>query len=305
MTLNINIIKSDLLCKHTQTVKSLAFHHNNVLLVSGSKDYTVRLWRLDIRKSRVLEGHQKSPWFPFVNSVAFHPSKPILVSGSNDKSIKIWSIPDGKELKTLQGHTEGINAIAIHPHNDILASASQDKTVKLWSIESGLNIHTYEGHTNQVMSVAFSPNGELLASCGNGLDKTIRLWELSTDETRTIKLETEWFGGISALAFTPNSRILVSARDDKKIQLCSANDGKEIITLDGHLSKVTSIAISPNSLFLVSGSEDKTIKIWSLFDYQCIETRTHNSEVESVAISHDSKKIAVGLRNGSIQLYNL
>ena len=48
-----------------------------------------------------------------VTSVAISSDSKYIVSGSGDKTIKIWDIESGKEIKTLNGHSEGVYSVAI------------------------------------------------------------------------------------------------------------------------------------------------------------------------------------------------
>ena len=43
---------------------------------------------------------------------------------SLDESIKLWSLPDGKEIKTLRGHTGQVNNISFSGDDKDIASAS-------------------------------------------------------------------------------------------------------------------------------------------------------------------------------------
>ena len=64
-------------------------------IVSGSADYTVKIWNTDGECLKTLEGHSDR-----VSSVAIlGPDR--IVSGSSDDTVKIWNT-DGKRLKTLK-----------------------------------------------------------------------------------------------------------------------------------------------------------------------------------------------------------
>ena len=73
---------------HSYQVNSLAFSPNGELLVSGSRDQKVRIWRIeDGVLLYTLEGHTDN-----VNSVAFSPDGSTIASGSDDGTVILWGL---------------------------------------------------------------------------------------------------------------------------------------------------------------------------------------------------------------------
>lgn len=74
---------------HKSSVLSVAINPTGVLIASGSKDMTIRLWDNKVLngKFNILKGHYGS-----VRKVNFSNDGSFLVSASDDKTIKIWSV---------------------------------------------------------------------------------------------------------------------------------------------------------------------------------------------------------------------
>ena len=66
----------------------VAYHDTGDFLLSCSMDHTVKLWDMNMTKSRfTFRGHVDS-----VNSIQFLPYSQIFASGSGDKTVAMWDI---------------------------------------------------------------------------------------------------------------------------------------------------------------------------------------------------------------------
>jgi len=103
-----------------------------------------------------------------------------------------------------------------------------------------------------------------------------------------------------------NGRYLASASADKSVKLWDVTTGREIHTLTGHASDVSSIAFSPDSRWLASGSWDKTIKIWDVQTGREVRTlEGHTHHVYTVAFDSRGSWLASGSEDGTIKLWRL
>lgn len=244
-------------------------------------------------------------------SVIISSDGQLLISGGNDKIIQVRSLPTGKIIRTLSGHSGSIYALAISTDRQTLVSGSWDNKIKVWNLNTALLqsrvlgsglIYTLEGHAAEVNSVTLSRDGQILASGSE--DSTIKLWNLPTGELK-ITLEKH-SDAVKSVTISPDGKILASGSADATIKLWDLRTYELLHTLKGHSSSVRATAISPDGQILASGSHDKTIKLWQLDTGELLRTlEGHWGEVNSLTISSDEQTLISASWDETIRLWHL
>lgn len=163
-----------------------------------------------------------------LEAIAFSPDGKMLVGGSADKTIKFWDAADGKELRSLAGHTDWVESVAFSPDGKRLASGGRDHIIKVWDVDTGRELQSF--------SVSFP---------------VITKRPLSFDVKE-----------VGAMAFSPDGKVLACS-SHKAIKLFDITDGRELYTLTDHSDEITGLLFSLNGRTLISSSLDRTIKLWS------------------------------------------
>ena len=74
----------------------------------------------------------------------------MLVSASRDHTIKIWDLETYQEIRTLEGHKDGVNSVAVSDDIKHIISGGRDRIVRLWCFHTGKLISCFEGHTDEI-----------------------------------------------------------------------------------------------------------------------------------------------------------
>jgi platelet-activating factor acetylhydrolase IB subunit alpha len=101
-------------------------------LASGSRDRTIRLWKLsEATCLATFVAHEN-----WVRAVLIHPSGNYIISASDDKTIRVFDISAQRCLRVLEkAHDHFVTSIAMHYTLPILVSGGVDQTVRCWQLD--------------------------------------------------------------------------------------------------------------------------------------------------------------------------
>jgi len=153
----------------------------------------------------------------------------------------------------------------------------------------------------QQMGMVLSPDGKYWAASNRNIAK---IW---THDCKHIAALTDHTDHINSVAWSPNSKYLITGSDDKtaKIWTFKDNQWQCIATLTGHTDWINSVSWSPIGTYIATGSRDKTAKIWTV-DCQCLTTLIgHIASIRSVSWSPDGQYIATGSLDETAKIWTL
>ncbi|KAG6894291.1 hypothetical protein C0993_011861 [Termitomyces sp. T159_Od127] len=126
-----------------------------------------------------------------------------------------------------------------------------------------------------------SPDGRKLALSS----ETGQIYVFDLEASALAATYTSHAMTVRALAWSPDSSLLLSASDDKRLVLHDVRSapGGTVASFTGHASWVLSADISPDGRFGLSGSADKTIKVWDIAARAAVATVQDTGEVWGVS----------------------
>jgi len=186
---------------HQWEVRCLDWHPNKGMLVSGSKDHSVKLW--DPRTGRCLTTLNASK--NQVSKTIFEPTNgQLLATCGRDQIVRIFDLRMMRDMLLLRGHVNEVTSLAWHPiHRNLLSSGGHQGAIHHYLLDEqnpppgiAATLSPYDtpdaanapaqtihpahsipfAHepTGPVWSLSWHPLGHILASGSN--DRITRFW---------------------------------------------------------------------------------------------------------------------------------
>lgn len=143
---------------HAQPVKSV--RANDKVVLSGSSDRSVRVWKIGDWSSHVLESHDK------IVQIVCLPDQGdnFGYSAGNDGAIKVWDLTSGECIFNLRDDpTSWIRSMTLAPSNQLLISGDNDKRIQVWDLKNLKLVKTIEDE-DKIMQVVAASNCFVVAS---------------------------------------------------------------------------------------------------------------------------------------------
>ncbi|PVG01825.1 U3 small nucleolar RNA-associated protein [Serendipita vermifera] len=284
-------LNSHLLPGHGDIVLALDCSVDGQILVSGSKDKTVRVWS-PVRKEgktfrweciSVGEGHVESVGALAMSRKASGSGLSFLITGSQDRTIKLWdlsrinsnTVQSGstmtspyklQSLVTQKAHEKDVNSLDISPNDALLATGSQDKTANIFEIQyiAGKRatlklVGSLKGHKRGIWNVKFSKTEKLIATASG--DKSVKLWTL--DDFSCIKTFEGHTNSVLRVNFINNGQQLLTTASDGLLKLWNIHREDCVATMDNHEDKIWALDITKDEQTVVTAAADSVITFWA------------------------------------------
>ncbi|XP_071689416.1 uncharacterized protein [Rutidosis leptorrhynchoides] len=291
---------------HTKVVSALAIDHSGSRVLSGSYDYTVRMYdfqgmnaRLEsFRQIEPSEGHQ-------VRSISWSPSADRFLCVTGSAQAKIYD-RDGltmgefvkgdmyiRDLKNTKGHITGLTCGEWHPKTkETILTSSEDGSLRIWDVndfnsqKQVIKPKLAKPGRTPVTTCAWDREGKSIAG-GIG-DGSIQIWSVKPGwgSRPDIYVANAHSDEITSLKFSSDRRTLLSRSVDCSLKVWDLRQMKTELKsfqdLPNHYAQ-TNVAFSPDEqLFLTGTSVERDSTTGGLL---CIFDREKLELVSKVGIS--------------------
>ncbi|KAK0249913.1 hypothetical protein LTS09_014936 [Friedmanniomyces endolithicus] len=249
-----------------------------------------------------------APLQTYVSALLFAPSQSIvrrMVAGGLRKYFKTTPcVPErwGAETQKLEGHRSWLNSLAFSPDGKTLMSGSEDCTL-VWDVATGEEMQKYE-HETDVSGVAFSQDGNTLALySGNSI--VLR-------DTATSEVTQRLIGhhrNVTAAAFSPDNKTVLSTSKDSTLRLWDVATGKEMqkqeLALSVEESLERSLVFSFDNKTIAYGSGGQIVIRNAATGVEKQKLVGHTGVITAVAFLLDGRTLVSGSGDMTVRLWDI
>jgi WD40 repeat protein len=305
---------------HLSHVYSCAFSPDCETIATGSHDRVVRFWDLarpEPRSRNYLKGDNVP-----VYSVAYSANGKLVAAAGHSTRIRQWDALKGETRPTLSNNPTIVYNITYSPDSKYLLSASGNEALVFDAVK-GREIQRFTKHQSPVHCIAFAPDSkQVLTGSGTYLydkmgkivikdgkyvytDCMLRLWDAASgEETVTIRdAESPFY----ATSFSADGRYIFACNYEPAMRrwLLEGTKTTELTPFKGTVAYGYGVLPTPDGRQVLTRGLDGKVILWDLLSGKRLREWTFAEQLGGLALSHDSRHLAVGLGTGVVYILRL
>ena len=283
----------------------VSWHPSGKKLASVDTDHTVRIWDVltgectAVLKKQGVEAQKPVRSQKDVRSqkhvISWHPNQERLASSSPDCSIVIWDLEDRALEIALRGHTGGITNVFWYTGGERLISVAMDRTIWVWDIDNQHCVAKLDHYCTSITKVIYHTQYKCLAMLKQ--DKFLSFYELPD---RLFHKEANHSTRITNAFWLPNEEHLATSSLDM-LKIWKIDDWSCESTYEEH---TVSWTLDGECRASIAMDKQVTLLPWPKDVSEDPLTLNPENSVNSIVWAPCSKTLAIGCKNGSIEIWD-
>lgn len=196
-------------------------------------------------------------------------------------------------------------ALAFSPDNALLAAGGQDNILRVYDMASGRIRLELTGHTALIHPTAFSPDGRFVASGAE--DKTVRVWE--TKNGNSVATLNDCSDAPYQVGFSPDSSLIAALFWHTSIGVWKPSTGEKVFQRgqdQPNLLRYACVhfAFSPDGRTIAVADDYGFVMLFDIVTGNKTREFQTTCGALSLAFRNDGKILAMGMNDGTVQLWN-
>ncbi len=280
--------------RRQDTLAGAALSPDGTHLITLSAEGAAELLEFETgNRVAALECPEGMPWTPIFSNDGRHAA-----AICNDNTLRIWEATTGRATLQIPGPANTRwQGIGFNPTGSRVLGAFEDNSQIVWDVDNGGQIGVLRADA-EASGAAFSPDGVRLATFH---ENDVRLWDLNAG--RALAVLHGHTGTISASAFSPDGRTIVTASWDGSARLWDVQSGRLLNLLASETGNVSDASFSPDGRFILTASGSSAF-LWDARSGRLVrELRGHARGVLTAEFSPDGALIVTSAEDQSARIW--
>ncbi|RHZ85223.1 hypothetical protein Glove_69g63 [Diversispora epigaea] len=265
--------------ENSQPITSADFDGSGEFCVTASLDDSINLYNcLQGRHKKLLLSKKYG-----IHLTRFTHLNTNIIYASNNGTVRYLSLHVNKFIRYFEGHQNRVVSLEMSPSNDLFISGSINEGIKLWDLKQPGDIGFVNVQAGRPC-VSFDPTGVVFAVGFQGLDNSIRLYDVrqyDKEPFATFKIIDNYMtpSAHPRIPVLPEWTSIKFSNDGEKILITTSGDVHYVIDaydgelkrrLVGHVGSNNASSFlggeetdfTPDGRYVIAGSQDGQINFW-------------------------------------------
>ncbi len=202
-----------------------------------------------------------------VFGASISPDGAKIAVGGADNTVRMIETATGKELFKIGNHENWVLGTVFGIDSKRVISIGRDRAAKLTDASTGAFLENVNLLRSELAAIARHPSKDLIVIGGDERHPYIyqvdrgRNIRIADDANQLKKLERQ-NGGIFALAWSPDAKLIAAGGGAPEVNLYDAESGNRIASCTGHSAGIYVVGFTPDSKTLATGGFDGQVRLY-------------------------------------------
>ncbi len=286
---------------HTGWITSACEFPTSKLLMTGSRDRTIRIWdAITGAEQKSIAGMSQPPV-----SLWISPDErlTVIVMAQAGPTTKVLDLESGRLVGNPLSHEGLVTALGFSPDGSNIVTIDQKGVVRVWDASKFKVASTFKVpmHTAAAVINADPADPDILIAA---MDRTLKRIRGRGAHVET--LERAHRDPITSVKVDPGGRRALTCGRDRQAIVWDIPAGKVVTSFQIHQEQISEVALNPSRDLAASYDPKLGIKLWDSTTGAVLRTfSTADSEMHCLAFTRDGKRLFSGGRDMALRLWDV
>ena len=239
-----------------------------------------------------------------ITDLIYDPITDQVIAGTSSGAVFVWDYATARLITSYTLHEDAVDALRLLNQAQLISFAERDG-IFFWDRVSAKIAIQSPKQVAGLLSSAYSPSQNLvIVGSKNG---QLTLWSPDADNLTEpmATVNNAHAGWINDMAMTVDGNTLATVGRDATVKIWTVSSSMSVpdTVLTEHTQSINTVTFAADGTLLITGANDNSVMMWDVANDCLLYTLNLEDDVQSVAYHADGSRLAVGLRNGQILIY--